>query len=365
MAIGTRYPIVLDSPTRNLLRQVSRARKASVREARAAKILLLRHQRIPFRTIARRLRCGAATIAKTCRRFLEGGWKTVCRERPRGRPPSYPPADVEDVQNWAQTSPQAHELPVTRWSLAWLQERWRTARAAVPPARSTLRRWCQAAKLSWYRVRSWCTSTDPQYHAKLTAICDAYLQAPPDVAVLCYDQKPHLQALSRRFPMRPPKPGRPGRQEHDYHRNGTLDLHALYDTRSGQCLVACRPDHKQDTIADFLLEALRQRPQSRILLITDNLQANHAPAVRQALNRLQEDHGKTVTVLRTPTYSSWANQVERLFADLQTELLDHLEVSSIQALEQAVQQWVQWRNTNPKPLNWTYHPDSALPATGH
>jgi transposase len=113
------------------------------------------------------------------------------------------------------------------------------------------------------------------------------------------------------------------------------------------------------------LEALRQWPQTQIVLIADNLQANHAPAVRQALQRLQEDYGKTVTVLRTPTYSSWANQVERLFADLQRELLDHLEVPSIQALEQAIQDWTHWRNTNPKPLNWTYHPDSALPATGH
>jgi transposase len=272
---------------------------------------------------------------------------------------------VQAVQDWAQTAPQAHDLAITRWSLAWLQELWRAVRTDVPPARSTFRRWCKAIKLSWYRIRSWCTSSDPQYHAKLAAICDAYLHAPPDVAVLCYDQKPHLQALDRRVPLRPPRPGLPGRQEHDYHRNGTLDLHALYDTRSGRCLLACRPDHKQHTIADFLFQALRQWPQKKILLILDNLQANQAPAVRQALQRLQTEHAKTVTVLPTPTYSSWANQVERLFADLQRELLDYLEVPSTQALEEALQQWAQCRNTQPKPLNWTYHPDSALSATGH
>lgn len=365
MAAGTRWGIVLDSSTQHLLQRVARARTVPVREARAARILLLRDGEVPCRVIARRLGCGTATIAKTCRRFVEGGWDAVCRERPRGRPRSYPPEDVQAVQNWAQTAPQAHGLPVTRWSLTWLQHCWSASRRAAPPARSTLRRWYRAIRLPWYRVRSWCTSPDPQYHDKLTAICDAYRLHSPDTAVLCYDQKPHLQALGRRVPLRPAAPGRPGRQEHDYHRNGTVDLHGLYDTRSGRCILACRPNHKQETIADFLFETLRQWPQPRIFLIADNLAANHAPAVRQALQRIEAEHGTTITVLQTPTHSSWANQIERLFADLQTGLLDYLEVPSTQALDDAIQQWAQWRNHHPTPFRWTYHPDSALRGTGH
>jgi transposase len=365
MAVGTRYPIVLDPVTQGLLIGVRNSRKAAVRDVRTANILLDRALGIQVRTIARRLRCGTATIAKTCRRFLEGGWELGGRERPRGRPRCYPQAQVEQVQGWAQTAPQAHELPVTRWSLAWFQELWRSGQSPKPPARSTLRRWCQAADLAWYRIRSWCTSNDPDYLPKLTAVCDAYLKTPPKVAVLCYDQKPHIQALARRVPNRPPEPGKPGRQEHDYLRRGTIDLHALYDTRSGQSVFACRPNHKQDTIAAFLLDALSQRPESEVLLITDNLNANHAPAVTKALTRLAKECCKTVTVLCIPTHSSWANQVERLFADVQRELLDHLEAESTEALQGALGQWFHWRNAHPKPFEWKYHPDSALRRTGH
>jgi len=365
MAAGTRWGIVLDSTTQDLLHRVTRARTVSVREARAARILLLRDQGIPCRTIAQSLHCGTATIAKTCRRFVEGGWDAVCRERPRGRPRSYPPGDIQAVLGWAQTAPQAHNLPITRWSLTWVQHCWRTSRRAAPPARSTLRRWYRAIRLPWYRIRSWCTSSDPQYHAKLTAICHAYRLNSPDIAVLCYDQKPHLQALGRRVPLRPSGPDRPGRREHGYRRNGTVDLHGLYDIRSGQCLLACRPNHNQETIAGFLLETLRQWPQPRIFLIVDNLAANHAPAVRQALQRIEAEQGKTITVLPTPTHSSWANQIERLFADLQRGLLDYLEVPSTQALDEALQHWSQWRSLHPTPFKWTYHPDSALRDTGH
>ncbi|MCC7492911.1 MAG: IS630 family transposase [Fimbriimonadaceae bacterium] len=357
----TRYPIVLDGELRSSLEAVAAARCAPLREVRAARVLLLRADQVPVRPVMARVGCASETVARICRRFCAGGWAAVCREQPRGRPARYSDRDRERVMAWAGADPLALLLPVSRWSLAWLQRCWQRHLHRRPPARSTLWRWLTAARLPWHRIRSWCRTSDPHYAAKARAICDAYRQADPQTVVLCYDQKPHVQALSRRHRLRPPQPGQPGQQDHDYHRHGTLCLHALLDTSTGRCCAALRGDHRAETIARLLERWLAARPEPRVLLILDNLSANHAPAVKAALARC----GKQVTVLPTPTYSSWLNQVEAVFGHLQRELLEHLQSWSTDHLARQLRGWFASWNARAKPFRWTFLVDPALCGTGH
>jgi len=326
MAAGTCYPIVLDPELREQLSRLANARTEAIGVVRRAQVLLARDDDEPVRDICARLRCSSGFIAKVCARFCAGGWSLARREDPRGAPTRRPAEERHQVCELAQTPPSAHGLPHTRWSLKLL---WQTIVAALPnvapPSCSTLRRWLHEARLPWWRVRSWCTSNDPDFATKERAVCDAYRHAPAQWAVLCYDQTPHLQALGRRVAGRPCRAGQPARREHDYKRNGTADLHCLLDTRTGHCVARMAVDHTQQTIARFLADALAQRPENRIILVMDNLSANHAPAVRAALDGL----GKLVIVMRTPTHSSWLNQVERVFADLKRQVLDLLEADSV------------------------------------
>lgn len=357
----TRYPIVLAPSQRTSLEAIAAARSRPWREVRAASILLLRADGVPVRQIQDELRCGSGTVARLCRLFCEGGWEAARTEGRRGRPTAYSDRDRQRVLDWATASPQALGLPVTRWSLAWLQRCWRRQLGRRPPARSTLQRWLTAAAIPWFRTRSWCRTNDPAYHAKARAICDAYRLLDPDTAVLCYDQKPHLQALSRRHRNRPPRARRAGQRDHDYQRHGTVCLHALHDVRSGRCRAVTRDDHCGATIAKLLGRWCAERPEPRILLVMDNLSANHAPAVKQALRRC----GKEVVVLRTPTYSSWLNQVEAVFGHLQRELLDNLQSCSVSQLRRQLRGWFQSWNARVKPFRWTFHVDSALCGTAH
>lgn len=361
MATGTRYDVVLTDSQRHLLDQVQRSRTCPARQQRNATILLLRADGVPTRACAARVGCARRTITRVCRLFCDGGWDVVCTEQPRGKPPSYRDADRQRVLEWAQLNPQALGLAINRWSLRWLQIYWEQRLRRPAPARSTLQRWLRAAHIPWYRRDTFCRSNDPEKAVKTELVCDAYVYAPADWALLCYDQKPTLQALSRPHHDRPPIPDHPAQYDHVYQRHGTTDLHLLYDVRSGRCCHACRPDHRQDTIAALLGPWLRRRDEQKILLISDNLAAIHAPAVQAALDRT----GKLVLVFRTPTYSSWLNQAERVFADLQRELLDRLWAGSVGHLVAQLRRWFALRNAHATPFNWTWHPGLVLDGTGH
>ena len=52
----------------------------------------------------------------------------------------------------------------------------------------------------------------------------------------------------------------------------------------------------------------------------------------------------------TPTYSSWSNQIQRLFAELTRDLLQHSDHRSVQSLEKDLGEWVTAWNENPKPF---------------
>ncbi|GAA4395025.1 hypothetical protein GCM10023147_50900 [Tsukamurella soli] len=62
----------------------------------------------------------------------------------------------------------------------------------------------------------------------------------------------------------------------------------------------------------------------------------------------------------TPTYSSWINQVERLFAEVTRELLQRADHRSVQALENDLRGWVSAWNDNPKPFIWTKTAEDIL-----
>ncbi len=361
MATGTRFAVVLSDELRSLLSSLAGSRTTSVRQRRNATILLLRADGRAYREIIAQAHCCRAVIARVSRLFHRGGWAAVSQEAPRGRPRGHAAADRDDVLAWVQTSPQALGLPVTRWSLHWLQVLWRQRKPTAPPARETLRRWLRAARLCWFSIRSFCRSTDPAWNVKATAVCDAYLHAPDDWAVLSYDQKPHLQALSRAWPLRYAIPDHAGQRPHEYHRHGTTCLHAVLNVRTGHFDGACRDDHKGLTIAPLLANWVAAVPQRKVLVVLDNLAANHCPPVQAALTAT----GKLVLLVPTPTHSSWLNQVERVFADLQRELLDHCEAPNLASLEAQLRDWVAHRNTVAKPYHWDYHPSLRLGKTAY
>jgi transposase len=64
----------------------------------------------------------------------------------------------------------------------------------------------------------------------------------------------------------------------------------------------------------------------------------------------------------TPTYSSWINQVERWFAEIQRRCLDRGVFCSLEELTTALQQWIKLWNDSARPFKWTKTPDQIIDA---
>jgi transposase len=58
----------------------------------------------------------------------------------------------------------------------------------------------------------------------------------------------------------------------------------------------------------------------------------------------------------TPTYSSWINQAERWFAEIQRRCLDRGVFCSLEDLTTALQGWIRPWNNSAKPFRWAKTP---------
>ncbi len=90
-------------------------------------------------------------------------------------------------------------------------------------------------------------------------------------------------------------------------------------------------------------------------VVCDNYGTHKTPGVNAWLERHPRFH-----MHFTPTYSSWLNQVERLFAEITRQMLQRSDHRSVQALERDVREWVRAWNENPRPFKWTKTADQIL-----
>ncbi|MFD4461750.1 hypothetical protein [Nocardia sp. NPDC058480] len=116
----------------------------------------------------------------------------------------------------ARCCPHDLNWPFSAWSLSKLAHVLRTNKIA-DLSRETLRRILIAGGVSWPATKTWKTSNDPDFVAKIHRILDLYGNPPADGRVICVDEFGPLNLLPRAgrgwFPKR-----RPTRLRATYHR---------------------------------------------------------------------------------------------------------------------------------------------------
>jgi transposase len=85
-----------------------------------------------------------------------------------------------------------------------------------------------------------------------------------------------------------------------------------------------------------------------IHLVQDNYATHRTPAVKRWFLRHPE-----YRLHFTPTSSSWLNQVERFFAEITEKRIRRSAFRSVTALEQAIKEYLEDHNRNPRPFVWT------------
>jgi transposase len=176
-----------------------------------------------------------------------------------------------------------------------------------------------------------------------------YLDPPDKALVLCVDEKSQIQALDRTQPGLPMKKGRAGTMTHDYKRNGTTTLFAALNMLDGKVIGTCMPRHRHREFVRFLKLIDQRTPTGLDLhLIVDNYATHKTPAVNRWLKAHPRFH-----LHFTPTSASWLNMVERFFADITRNRIRRGAFKSVAQLIDAIMQYLETHNADPKPFVWT------------
>jgi transposase len=202
--------------------------------------------------------------------------------------------------------------------------------------------------LESHRSETFKLSPDPFFIEKVRDIVGLYLSPPQHAVVLSVDEKSQIQALDRTQPLLPMLPGRAERRTFDYRRHGTTTLFAALDVKTGHVLGATHRRHRSKEFHSFLqlIDATVAAP-TDIHLILDNYGTPKTPTIRRWFARRPRYH-----LHFTPTYGSWINLVERVFADLFQKQIRRGAHRSVPALEASIHEFLDARNRDPKPYVW-------------
>ena len=327
-----------------------RRRKSAQALALRSRIVLACATGLTNKEVAAQLGVSMPTVGKWRSRFVESRLDGLVDEPRSGRKPTITAEQVEDVVVATLESTPEH---ATHWSRKKMAER-------SGLSKSTIGRIWKGFGLKPHLVDGFKLSNDPLFVDKVYDVVGLYLNPPESAVVLCVDEKSQVQALGRSQPAFPMMPGMPEKRTHDYVRNGTTSLFAAFNTADGTVISSLHRRHRTIEFKKFLAKIDAEVPADLdVHLICDNYGTHKTAAVKTWLAahpRFQMHF--------TPTYSSWLNQVERLFAFVTEDLLQRSHHDSVQQLEADIRGWVKDWNTHPKPFIWTKSADEILESLG-
>lgn len=329
--------IELEPSEKEHLRKLASSNTCSVRLARRAKIILLAAEGISNQRIAEQLNIGRVQVGRWRERYALEGLSGIEKDRPRGGRKTQIDA-AEIVRLTTQTLPDN----ATHWST-------RTMAAASGISEKSVRRIWKAHGLKPHLEKTFKVSRDPKFVEKLEDIVGLYLSPPEHALVLCCDEKSQVQALDRTQPGLPLKKGRAATMTHDYKRHGTTTLFAALNVFDGKIIGQCQQRHTHVEWLKFLKQVERETPKEKSLhLICDNYATHKHAKVQEWLDKHPRFH-----MHFTPTSASWLNMVERFFRDLTDNRLRRGVFTSVPELIEAITEYIEKHNQEPKPFIWT------------
>lgn len=352
---GTKpHPVVLSAQQREELRIRAAGLQRPYREVVRARIVLALAEDPSPSAVASRLGIDRKTVTRWRDRFLLWDIDGL-RDRERsGRPPRIDPVSRCEVIAMACARPREHGVDRNTWTYTALCEAWQQLHPEQLIARSSVIRILLDADLRPHRMKMWCHSTDPLFREKTAEICDLYLNPPEGSVVVCVDEKTGIQALGRKFPISAPLPGRQGRIDNHYRRNGTRKLIAAFFPHTGEVYGEMRPTRTAADLVEFM-EALAKRcPGVQVHVVWDNLNT-HYDGKDERWTRFDARHGGRFHFHYTPIHASWLNQVELWFGILQRRVIKHGVHDSLEQLDDAVEHFIDhWNQHERHPFRWTF-----------
>lgn len=345
-----KQPLALTDDERATLTRWARRAKSTQALATRSKIVLASAEGLTNVAVAAKCGVEPHTVARWRKRFLEHRLDGLVDEPRPGRPATITADQIEDI---VVTTLEETPKDATHWSRAKMAER-------TGLSKSTIGRIWKAFGLQPHREDGFKLSNDPLFVEKVYDIVGLYLDPPESAVVLSVDEKSQVQALSRSQPAFPMMPGMPEKRTHDYQRHGTTSLFAALNVADGTVISSIHRRHRAVEFKKFLTKIDHEVPEELdVHVICDNYGTHKHSSITAWLAK----HPR-FQMHYTPTYASWINQVERLFAEVTRDLLQRSDHRSVQALEKDLRNWVKAWNENPNPFVWTKTADQILESLG-
>ena len=173
--------------------------------------------------------------------------------------------------------------------------------------------------------------------------------------LVCLDETSKQLIAETRVPIAA-KPGRPGRHDYEYRRNGTANLFMMFAPLEGWRHVKVTDRHTAMDYAQVLKELSDTHfpGSAKIVLVQDNLNT-HKPAslyeafppaeARRLVERFEWHY--------TPKHGSWLDMAESELSVLSSQCLDR-RIPDQRVLKDEVEAWEADRNRKHAKANWQF-----------
>lgn len=358
--MNIRYRVELTAAERAELTALLSSGKHQARKLKRAQILLAADRGVADDDIAEAVGVGGSTVYRTKRRFVEANLEGALSEEPRpgverkltGR------EEALLVATACSKPPQGR----SRWTLELLAGEMVRLTEHDGLSRETVRRRLAENALKPWRRDMWCIPhVDAEYVARMEDVLDLYAEAPdPRHPVICFDESPTQLIGEVREPI-PAEPGRLGRYDCEYRRNGTANLFVFLDAHRSWREVKVTDRRTAEDFAQCMREIsdVHFPKAEKIRVVLDNLSTHSAaalyrtfpaPEARRILRRIEFHY--------TPKHASWLNMVEIEIGVLRGQCLDR-RIDAREKLVSEIAAWQRQRNKSGARINWMFTTEKA------
>ncbi len=361
MREGLRVRELANEEGNRLLRVVRRA-SGSVVTWRRAQMVLLSAQGMDVAGIAKVAFTSPDRVRDVINNFNEDGFESLYPKYAGGRPPTFSLPQRQAIKKMALSRPVDHDLPFSTWSLTKLAD-FLVAEGVVDDiSHEGLRDLLRTEGVSFQVIKTWKTSTDPDYEAKKNRVLELYDLAEGKMApgegepriVFCLDEFGPLNLLPRpgkqwavaatRATKGSGGPPRRRRRRATYKRTeGVRHLFAALNLMTDRMYGHVKVNKNRTTFLAFCryLRSLYP-PEVRIAIVMDNFSPH--------LSTRKDDRvgvwaaANNVELAYVPTNASWLNRIECQFTALRYFTLDGTDHRSHEDQNSMIRRYIAWRN---------------------
>lgn len=345
----SKYLIFLNTKKRRQLERVVRRRSVHSWRVQRAKIILVSNGGKSIDFVCNTLTLDRQVVRRWRKRFLEGGIDALQDKPKTGRPEEINEKIWRKTATLIVQSPTKFGIERSRWTVRLMRDYLRE-KYSWEVSRTAINRFLKKMALKPHRIKYWLNPTDPDFDEKALKICEIYLNPPKGKTVLSIDEKPGVQALSRKYPDINMRPGIVRRVEFEYRRNGTRNIFAAFNIRTGHVTVQVTKRRTAEDVVIFLDLISTTYKKYAVVMITDNIRTRMAPVTKEWMKA----HPRFSFVF-TPKHGSWLNQVEIWFSILTSQCLKQRSFTSTRKLANAIMRWVKrWNEELAHPFQWTF-----------